>query len=106
MTKGNNLLTGAELDFLKFYRNSVEYQREFARWQKKRLWRISTNNETTDGRNILIVEALENTFCVTDRIIVEADRLDEFVERTLECAERVRAAEQERGGGGQDVAPR
>jgi len=88
-------LTDAEWDFLEEYRKTEDYKRALSNWQAETTWRISHQRELTDGRNVLSIESWHG-MRVTDRVIVEVNQLDRFVERALECAERVRASEQSR----------
>jgi hypothetical protein len=90
------IVTAEELMFLEDYRQSADYQRALGEWRSKQKWEISAAKEGPDGRNALLVEGTENKMRVTNRIIVEANEVDRFVERALECAEQVRAAEQGR----------
>lgn len=89
-------LTDAEWAFLNDYRESEGYREALKKWQERRGARVSHQRELTDGRNVLCVEQWYG-LRVTDRVIVEASQVDRFVEQVLDAAERVRAAEQQRG---------
>ena len=96
MSTKNMCITEAELDFLEEYRETPEYQDALTAFNKKMQWRVKNHKEATDGRNVLIVESLQDGLRVLNQIIIEPHRIDEFIEKTLEAAEKVRAAEQER----------
>lgn len=93
-------LTDAEWAFLNDYRESDSYREALRKWQEQRGVRVSHQRELTDGRNVLAIEQWYG-LRVTDRVVVEAGQLDRFVEKVLDQAEAVRAAEQARGRGGE-----
>jgi hypothetical protein len=96
MEKKSTVMTRSEIDFINDYRNSAEYQNKMVEWLKNRDWRVELHREPTDGRTVMLVQALQDGTRVTDCVIIEPDRLDSFIEGALECAERVRAANQKK----------
>jgi hypothetical protein len=89
-------LTESEWEFLQEHRQSEQYRATFERWTARHgTWHVSHQRAATDGRNLIAVERRDGVR-VTDRVYVEAQEVDGFVERVLEHAEIVRAAEQER----------
>jgi hypothetical protein len=98
-------LTETEWDFLEQYRKSDDYREALRKFQEDRGWRVSNQRELLDGRNVLAIEQWHG-LRVSDRVVVEVAHLDRFVERVLDCAERVRAAEQARWRGDPTAAIR
>jgi len=89
-------LTESEWEFLQEHREDVAYRAAFERWTSRRgFWHVTAERATTDGRSILTIERHDG-LRVTDRVLVEATEVDGFVEKVLEHAEAVRAAEQQR----------